>query len=155
MITSELKQILIKNRVNFRRVGDTTGLPDDLIAYLNKNVEELSFDSDKQIFLCINYGGRNEIIRGIKKRSDTDGNVETLTEERFSSFLDFGSVDPVDLVIRTKGEIARRISGFMLRWIGYAELFFSKVNFPDFSTEKLKEALVWFNERASSRNFGK
>lgn len=62
---------------------------------------------------------------------------------------------PVDLVIRTKGEIASRISGFMLWRIGYAELYFSKLFFPDFNPQALQEALQRFHERSVSRNFGK
>jgi len=155
MVTDELRSFLIEQQVSFRRVGDTTWLPEDLITYLNEQQQLLSFDSERNVILCINYGGRNEIIRGIKKRSEAGGDVTALSEQSFSQFLDFGSFPAVDLVIRTKGELARRLSGFMLRWIGYAELFFSKLNFPDFGIHELKEALERFHERASYRNFGK
>lgn len=155
LVTDELKTLLIEQQVNFRRVGDTTGLPVKLIDHLNARQQELSFDSDRHVVLCINYGGRNEIIRGIKKRSAAGADLTMLSEQSFSEFLDFGSFPAVDLVIRTKGELARRLSWFMLRRIGYAELFFSKLNFPDFGIGQLKEALEWYHERAANRNFGK
>jgi len=62
---------------------------------------------------------------------------------------------PLDLVIRTKGDKASRISGFMLRWIGYAELFFSPHKFPAFDTTKLQQALQRFHDTVDYRNFGK
>ena len=117
--------------------------------------ETFAFPTEKYMTLAINYGGRDEVIRGIKKRAKEDGNAEQLTEEKFSSYMDFGDIPTIDLVIRTKSELASRISGFMLRWIGYAELFFSAYYFPDFGITQLEEALMRFDERAQARNFGK
>lgn len=103
MITDELHDFLVEQQVNFKRVGDVIGLPTDLVNYLDTKQRELSFNSNKYVVLCINYGGRNEIIRGIKNRAQAGGDIETLSEQSFSTFLDFGALPPVDLVIRTKG----------------------------------------------------
>lgn len=155
MVADDLRTVLIKHRVSFKRVWDVTGLPQDLVDYLNAKQQELTFEWDKHVLLCINYGGRNEIIRGIKKRATTDGNIDDLDEQTFGKYLDFDDIPAVDLVIRTKGELASRISGFMLWRIGYAELFFSKLHFPAFGIEALKEALQRFHDRSNARNFGK
>jgi undecaprenyl diphosphate synthase len=69
--------------------------------------------------------------------------------------MDFGDLPPLDLVIRTKGDMAKRTSGFLSRWIGYAELFFSKLQFPTFRVEDMKEALQRFDSIINYRNFGK
>jgi undecaprenyl diphosphate synthase len=67
--------------------------------------------------------------------------------------LDFADVPQLDLVIRTKGKMAQRLSGFMLWWIGYAELYFTEKLFPDFDISDLEEALKWFNDVYEYRNF--
>ena len=118
--------------------------------------QELYFpESDKHLCIAINYGGRDEIIRGIKKWSTEDGDRASLSEETFGKYLDFGNLPPVDLVIRTKGDEAKRLSGFMLWWIAYAELYFTPLKFPAFDTVALEQALVWFDEVHEKRNFGK
>jgi undecaprenyl diphosphate synthase len=61
----------------------------------------------------------------------------------------------VDLVVRTKSHLATRLSGYLLRWIAYAELYFTPVLFPDFDVEQLQKALDWFEEVKEHRNFGK
>ena len=58
--------------------------------------------------------------------------MTTVTEEDISKSLDLGNVPPIELVIRTKGDQAQRTSGFMSRWIGYAELYFTAKKCPEF-----------------------
>jgi len=62
---------------------------------------------------------------------------------------------PVDLVIRTKGHLARRLSGFMLWRVGYAELYFATELMPEFGVKSFKAALSWFDQVVKYRNFGK
>ena len=81
--------------------------------------------------------------------------IETLTEDVLSSYMDFADLPPIELVVRTKANEAKRLSGFMLWWIGYAELYFTDVKFPDFDTHELQKALQWFDSIAQKRNFGK
>ncbi len=105
----------------------------------------------------MNYGGRDEILRGIQKlyASGDLNHKESLTEEDLGKYLDFAALPNVDLVIRTKGNMARRTSGFMARWIGYAELYFTDVTFPAFDEKEFDTALAWFDAVAEERNFGK
>jgi len=68
--------------------------------------------------------------------------------------MDFGAFPPLDMVIRTKGDVARRTSGFMAWWIGYAELFFSAMLYPDFDEHALQDAFSRYDSIADQRNFG-
>lgn len=154
-LKKDLKKHMEKHHINFKRVWNPLGLPQKVIDELREIEALFTYPTEKYVIFAINYGWRDEIIRGIKLRATHDGNIDQLSEATFSSYLDFASVPPVDLVIRTKGELASRISGFMLRWIGYAELFFSTLHFPDFDIKALQEALQRFHERSSSRNFWK
>ncbi|USN54509.1 MAG: undecaprenyl diphosphate synthase family protein [Candidatus Peribacteria bacterium] len=104
---------------------------------------------------AVNYGGRDEIIRGFQSYITQGGVVADLTAEQFGQYLDFGDVAPVDLVIRTKGDVARRLSGFMSWWIGYAELYFTAAKFPEFDISELEKALIWYDSICEERNFGK
>jgi len=151
----DLKGIMKKHQITFKRVGNPVWLPEKAIKQFNELQELYSFPGGKTFIIAINYWWRDEIVRGIKSRAQTDGNIDTLTEETFGNFLDFKDVPAIDLVIRTKTELASRLSGFMLRWIGYAELYFSELHFPDFSPKQLTWALDRFHERAQARNFGK
>ncbi len=81
--------------------------------------------------------------------------MQTVSAATFSGYLDFGKQAPVDLVVRTKGKMAHRLSGFLLWRIGYAELYFSPEYFPAFDVPKLEEALQWFDSVVAFRNFGK
>lgn len=154
-LKKDLKKIMHKHQINFKRVGNPLWLPEKVIKQFNELQALYAFPGEKTFIIAVNYGGRDEIVRGIKTRATSDGNIDELTEERFGHYLDFADIPPVDLVIRTKGELASRLSWFMLWWVGYAELFFSTLHFPDFSTKQLTLALDRFHERANARNFWK
>lgn len=113
------------------------------------DVEELTKDfSGMTANLVINYGGRDEIVRAVRKLKE-QGESE-ITEEKLSSAMDHPEIPDPDLIIRTGGEL--RISNFLL-WEGaYSELYFSKKYWPDWQEEDLKEAVDAFASR--SRRFG-
>ncbi|MBO7429741.1 MAG: di-trans,poly-cis-decaprenylcistransferase [Spirochaetia bacterium] len=113
------------------------------------DVEELTKDfSGMTANLVINYGGRDEIVRAVRKLQE-QGESE-ITEEKLSSAMDHPEIPDPDLIIRTGGEL--RISNFLL-WEGaYSELYFSKKYWPDWQEEDLKEAVDAFASR--SRRFG-
>ena len=137
-----------ENRMRFRHIGRKDRLPKNLIKALEKLEEETFRYKDFTVLLCLDYGGRDEIIRTVNKILKS-GRKE-IGEEDFSKFLDsYGLPDP-DLIIRTSGE--NRISGFMPFQSAYAELYFSKVFFPDFGIEELHKAIKEFGKRA--RRFG-
>lgn len=154
IIWTDLDVLLEKYRINFRWAGSRTWLPDNFLNFLDtKTQNHIYSDSPNTIVFCANYGGRDEIIRGIRKLPPSE--IANITEDEFSKYLDFGSIEPVDLVIRTKGSIAQRTSGFLAWRIGYAELYFTPEYFPAFWPENLEKALLWYNSIAEWRNFGK
>lgn len=158
IIADQLDEILTKHNINFYWVWSRNGLPKSFLEFLDSRVEKHVYpESEKQIFFCANYWGRDEILRGVKKATSELSleQIQSLTEDEFSSYLDFNNAPMVDLVVRTKGDIAQRTSGFMAWWIGYAELYFTKTYFPAFNSEELEKALQWYNSIAEWRNFGK
>ncbi len=154
-LKKDLNTIMKKQQINFKRVWSPHWLPEKVITALHDLETYFSFPTEKYVVYAINYGGRDEIIRWIKQRATVDGNIENLTEETFGQHLDFGKVPVVDLVIRTKGELASRLSGYLTRRIGYSELYFSSLHFPDYSVYQQKTDLTCFDERAKTRNWGK
>lgn len=155
LIDDDLDTFLLENKINFKRIGNPAGITKDFQNYLEEKAERTRCDSDRYFVFAINYGGRDEIIRGIQKITKEGIDVNTLTEEEFSKHLDLSDIPVIDLVIRTKGDVAQRTSGFMSWWIGYAELYFTKKKCPEFMPEDLQEALNWFNDIHTHRNFGK
>ena len=102
------------------------------------------------INFCLNYGGQSEIIDAIKKLKKENIDIDNLDIETFNHYM-YQDLPPIDLLIRTSGE--QRISNFMLWQISYAEFYFPKVYFPDFTPECLKEAINVYKTR--DRRFGK
>lgn len=155
-----LENFLKENKINFRRVWSSEWLPEDLVEFLIEKQKNLSFDTDRYAVVAINYWWRDEILRWVNKLLDDFKRVNTkffekVDEEIFSKYLDFWDLPPVDLVIRTKWDVARRLSWFMLWWIWYAELYFTKKKFPEFTIEDLNEALKRFDSITKNRNFWK
>ena len=103
--------------------------------------------------ICLNYGGRAEIVDTSKKIANMIQNkeitVEDITENLFSKML-YHDLPPVDLMIRTSGEL--RISNFMLYECAYAEFYFTDTYFPDFNALEFDKAIDSFNNR--NRRFG-
>ncbi len=154
IIWEDLDGLLEKYHINFTWAGSRTGLPKSFLKFLDTKTQiHIYPDSPKTIVFCANYGGRDEIIRGIRKLSPNQ--ITTITEEEFTKYLDFNGLEPVDLVIRTKGSIAQRTSWFLAWRIGYAELYFVPEYFPAFWPKNLEKALLWYNSIAEWRNFGK
>ena len=157
---NEQKEFMKARKVNFKRVGSEEWLSKELIKHFRDLEKELSFeDSNKWLVAAINYWWRDEIARGVKKlakkkdisKLSSEDIVNLLTKK----YLDFANLPQVDLVIRTKWHLARRLSGFMLWWIGYAELYFATQMMPEFWVREFKEALSWFEQVVKYRNFGK
>ncbi len=154
MLWNDLDEILEKHKINFRRKGNRNNMPENVLEFLDEKEKKFTLDdSDKTIVLAFNYGGRDEIIRWIK--SIPPEKIATLTEDEFSKYLDFADLHPLDMVIRTKWDVAHRTSGFMSWRIWYAELYFAKDHYPAFSNEKLDEALAWFDSVSWERNYWK
>lgn len=152
-IEKELEK-LNKNNVKIQILGDITPLPDLPRKEVEKAIEKTKDNTGLILNIALNYGGRDEIVRGVREllKDIKMGkiSVEGLDTDNFSNYLyTKGQPDP-DLLIRTSGE--QRLSNFLLYQIAYAELWFTDVLWPDFSEKYLYEAIVDFQNR--NRRFG-
>lgn len=155
-IGNDLDGFLAENNINFKRIGSPEGIPDDFAEFLRNKEKNFHFpESQKYAVFAINYGGRDEIIRGVKSLISREMDPDLITEESLSKHMDLGNLPPVELVIRTKWDEAHRTSGFMTRWIGYAELYFTSTTYPALGQEELDKALHRFDTIADKRNYGK
>lgn len=127
-----------------------SGLRDNLSKEVLKcidNVVNLTKNNTGGVLnVCLNYGGRREIVDAVNKIKEANVNI---TEETFGKYL-YNDLPDLDYVIRTSGE--ERISNFMLWQISYAEFYFPKVYFPDFDEKEFDKALEIYNNR--NRRFG-
>jgi len=114
---------------------------------MDKMEEETKNNSLGTLNICLNYGGRAEIIDAVNKIIKE--NKKDITEEEFKQYL-YNDLPDIDFMIRTSGEL--RISNFMLWQISYAELYFPKCYFPDFNESEYDKALIEFTKR--DRRFG-
>lgn len=146
---AEWRKEALKNRIKFRHIGRKDRLPKKLVDEIELLEKETKDFSDFNVNLCLDYGGRDEIIRAMNRIINFG--VKEVNEEKFSEFLDTNSVPEPDLIIRTSGEM--RTSGFMPFQSVYSELYFSEVHFPDFDACELRKAVEEFGKR--KRNFGK
>jgi undecaprenyl diphosphate synthase len=155
IVEEDLDDFMNEHKVNFKVIGDLSGITDDFRDYLLAKQQRNTYDSDRYFTFAINYGGRDEIVRGIRKLAEEKKDLTIITEEDISTSLDLGDIPPIELMIRTKRDQAQRTSGFMSWWIGYAELYFTGKKCPEFDVEEYKKALIWFNDMADLRNYGK
>ena len=130
--------------------GDTSALSPGL-RELIAETERASLGSEGvQVNLCINYGGRSEILRAAEKWARERADGEELTEERFSSYLYSAGIPDPDLIIRPSGEY--RLSNFLLWQSAYSELYFTDVLWPDFDEAELDRAIIEYQRR--DRRYG-
>ena len=143
-----------RDRVKMHFFGDLSPLSEEL-RVLCMETEEISKRYEGcQVNICLNYGGRDAILRAARAFSQdcAEGKSDPnhLTEEQFSRYLFSAGVPDPDLVIRPSGEV--RISNFLLWQSAYAEFYVTDVLWPDFSKEELHKALAAYQSR--SRRFG-
>ena len=150
----EAVDTMARDHIRMGFFGDLSPLSDDLKT-LCRETEEISRGYEGfQANICLNYGGRDEIIRAARAfAADCAAGKaapEDLTEERFSALLDSRGIPDPDLVIRPSGEV--RVSNFLPWQSAYAEFYFTDVLWPDFSKEELNRAIAAYQSR--SRRFG-
>ena len=150
---NEALEDMEKNRVCFRFFGDLTKLSPEL-QKLCRDAESRSADYDVQVNFCLNYGGRDEIVRAAKNFAAdvAAGKYQPgdLTEELLSQYLYSKDVPDPELIIRPSGEL--RTSNFLLWQSAYSEYVFMNVLWPDFSPEDLDAAIEEYHRR--NRRFG-
>ncbi|MCD8212383.1 MAG: isoprenyl transferase [Oscillospiraceae bacterium] len=143
-----------RDRIKMRLFGDLSVLDEELLA-LCRETEEISERYEGfQVNICLNYGGRDEILHACKSFAEDclSGKAvpSELTESGFSDYLYSAGVPDPDLIIRPSGEL--RLSNFLLWQSAYSELYFTDVLWPDFSKEELCRAIAAYQHR--SRRYG-
>ena len=149
----DMNKVFHEKRVNFRIVWDMSKLPNNLVRILNEKEKEFTYpDSPKTFVMAINYWWQDEILRAVKKLSDSGDDV---SQGNLEKYMDFWLLPTVDLVIRTKQKLAKRLSGFMLWWIWYAQLYFTDLYCPEFTVDEFEKAITWRNDSLWTQNFWK
>ena len=143
-----------RDRVKMEFFGDTSVLTPELQELIART-REISRNYDGcQVNICLNYGGRDEILRAARsfaqECAEGKAKPEDLTEDRLSSGLFSAGVPDPDLVIRPSGEL--RLSNFLLWQSAYSEFYYSDVLWPDFTKEDLNRAIAAFQQR--DRRYG-
>ena len=143
-----------KNHMRVRVIGDTSRLAPDIQESIQR-LEEFSRGQDGLNFqIAINYGSRDEMLRGMRKMLKDYGQgaftPEELDEQRFEGYLDTSGIPAPDLLIRTSGE--QRLSNYLLWQLAYSEFYFTEVPWPDFHKKELEDAIAAYNKR--DRRFG-
>ena len=140
---------MLKNGIRFQTIGDIAKLPEPVQETVRQTKETTKNGKEMTLILALSYGARNEIVRAINAARTTHD--ARLTEESFAQYLDTKNFPDPDLLIRTGGEF--RVSNFLLWQAAYAELYFTKTMWPDFTPTDLKKAIEEFGKR--ERRFGK
>jgi undecaprenyl diphosphate synthase len=144
---------LMKNGIRFTAVGRLHELPAEVISELEKTKALTRENPKMTMALALNYGGRGEVLdaaRALAGDALRHGKVPDVSEDGFAKYLYDPAGAEVDLLIRTGGD--HRISNFLLWEISYAELWFTKDTWPDFSVARLHEAIGEFARR--ERRYG-
>ena len=142
---------LHKANVRVRMVGDLSRFSSALQEKIAESHNLTKNNTGLTLNICVNYGGRWEIIEACKALMREGVPPEEVSEELFAKGLQISDSGDVDLFIRTSSE--SRISNFLLWELAYSELYFTPVLWPDFGKKEFKEALQWYASR--ERRFGK
>ena len=140
--------------IKVKVLGDITALPEKMQKSINRCMDRTKDNTGVTFNIAINYGGRDEIVKAVKKISkqvkEGKMQIDEISEEIISNNLyTAGQPDP-DLLIRTSGEL--RISNFLPWQIAYSEFIFIEKNWPDFEEKDLDEAIEIYKKR--NRKFG-
>ena len=143
-----------KNNMRVRFIGDLSKIRPDLVAEIRELEETSKIYTGLNLQIALNYGGRDEIIRAVRKVctevKERDLNPEDLKEADIEKYLDTADIPDPDLMIRTSGE--QRLSNYLLWQLAYAEFYFTDVFWPDFGEKDLDLALEYYANR--DRRFG-
>lgn len=152
-IEKELRE-LHENNVKVRVLGDYGKLPQDAVKSLERSLETTRNNTGLQFNIALNYGGRDEILRAVRKLADDieAGSLrsEEITEEMITENLYTAGIPDPDMIIRTSGEM--RLSNYLLWQCAYSEFVFTDVLWPDFSREEFEKTIEIFQNR--KRRFG-
>jgi undecaprenyl diphosphate synthase len=148
-------EIFMKNNVRFRMIGDTAGLPENVLKRLEECKANTANNTGMTVVMALNYSSRWELTRAMRQvaRDAAAGKVkpEDIDENYVSDHLETRFMTDPDLLIRTGGEL--RISNYLLWQCAYSEFYFCDTYWPDFKEEDLYKAIAEFQRR--QRRFGK
>ena len=143
-----------RDHIRLRILGDLTRISPELRALISRTDEISTHYTGFQANICINYGGRDEIVRAARafarRCADGAADPDSLTEADFSGYLDTAGLPDPELIIRPSGEL--RVSNFLLWQSAYSEYYFTDVLWPDFDDKELEKAIAAYHRR--SRRFG-
>lgn len=146
---------LNKEGIRVETLGDMTKMPEDLRKRIDAAREKTKYNSTMQLNIALNYGGRDEVLKGVQSlaRKVSQGALkpEDITEEMIGDALYTQGIPDPDLLIRTSGEL--RLSNFLLWQLAYSEFYFTDVFWPDFKRHELIKAIDVYQNR--KRRFGK
>ncbi|MEP2989352.1 MAG: isoprenyl transferase [Parasphingorhabdus sp.] len=152
-IQSDLKEFL-ENGVRLQVIGNYQALAPDIVSMIDDALEKTAKNEKMTVAVALNYGAQDELVRVTQKLAQLakDGDIEPdkITGEHIAENLDTGGLPPLDLLIRTSGEL--RLSNFLLWQSAYSELYFTDTLWPDFDKQELEKALQSFGER--DRRYG-
>jgi undecaprenyl diphosphate synthase len=143
-----------KRNIKFRVIGEKEGVSNSILNLIHTLEEKTKLNTGMILNIAFNYGAQSEILNSFKlvindlKNKKID--LESINKENFDNYLYTQNQPDVDLLIRTGGEF--RLSNFLLWQVAYAELFFTKTFWPDFSEKDLESAILEFNKR--ERRYG-
>ena len=141
---------LDREGVQIRHLGHMENVPVALQNAIRYSLETTKNNSRLILSVCFNYGGRDDIVRAVRKMLAEGVRPEDITEETISKNLDTGGMPDPDLIIRTAGEM--RLSNFLLWQAAYAEYYSTPTTWPDFDKDAFYEALAEYSRR--HRKFG-
>jgi len=133
-IMADLKEF-VENNVRLRIIGDYKAMAPDVVALLDDAIVQTAANDGTTLVVALNYGAQDEIARAAAKAAAKG----PITPETIAAELDTAGLPPLDLLIRTSGEV--RLSNFLLWQAAYAEMIFTDVLWPDFTPQHLRGAL--------------
>ena len=149
-----LLKVASANNVRVKMIGDRTRFDQDIIDGINRLESETKNNTGLTFVIAVNYGGRDEITRAVKKLAADCAagkqDPEEITEQVVASYLDTAGMPDPDLLIRTSGEI--RLSNYLLWQLAYTEIYVTDCLWPDFDQEELEKAIMAYNRR--DRRYG-
>lgn len=144
----------MKNNVRCRVIGRREELSDDIVDSIINLEEKTKNNTGLNFTIAINYGGRDEITRAVRKIAakvkSGEISCDDITEETISCYLDTWELPDPDLLIRSSGE--QRLSNYLPWQLAYTEFYFTDTLWPDFNREEMIKAFEWYNKR--ERRFG-
>ncbi len=144
----------MKNNVRCRVIGRREELSEDIIESIIDLEEKTKNNTGLNFTIAINYGGRDEITRAVKKIADKvargELKAEDITEKTINDNLDTWELPDPDLLIRSSGE--QRLSNYLPWQLAYTEFYFTETLWPDFNREEMIKAFEKYNRR--ERRFG-